>query len=50
VGHPLVRCAERVKKVTGSQDDNFVDTEESPTSNYRWSMEIWTSNRIVIRG
>jgi hypothetical protein len=30
------------------EDGGFVDTEESRSPNYRWSMEISTSNRIVI--
>jgi hypothetical protein len=33
MGHPLVRCAERVERVTGSRDDSSVDTAESRTSN-----------------
>jgi hypothetical protein len=34
--------------VRDSQDDDFVDTEMSLTSNNCWSIEIWTSNKIVI--
>jgi hypothetical protein len=48
MGHPLVRCTERVEKVTGSQNDSSVVTEEVRTSNYRCSMEICTFNRFVI--
>jgi hypothetical protein len=48
VGPPLVRCAERVKKVTGSQHDGLVKTEESPYSSSRWSGRFVRPTRIVI--
>jgi hypothetical protein len=38
-------------KVSSSQDDDFIDTEGSRTSNYRWSMGICTSDRFgILRG